>query len=98
MSQVNQTSPETEVLRELLKRCPKGTFEAALAFRAHKDVAQVPVIVLGIIERHLEPEQKEILGEGNDSIRLSTSSTVPLASLIPSSAGSTRDNTCGDSS
>ena len=70
MSQANQTSPETEVLRELLKRCPKGTFEAALAFRAHKDVEQVPAIVMGIIERHLEPEQKEVLADGEDSIRL----------------------------
>ena len=58
MSQAAQSAPETEELRELLKRCPEGTFEAALAFRAHKDVLQVPVIVLGIIERHLEPEQK----------------------------------------
>ncbi|MFP6887525.1 MAG: phosphopantetheine-binding protein [Opitutales bacterium] len=70
MSQVNQTSPETEVLRELLKRCPKGTFEAALALRAHKDVEQVPTIVMGIIERHLEPNQKEILSKEEDSIRL----------------------------
>jgi len=70
MTQANQTSPETEVLRELLKRCPKGTFEAALAFRAHKDVEQVPTIVMGVIERHLEPEQKEVLANGEDSIRL----------------------------
>ena len=70
MSQAAQSAPETEELRELLKRCPEGTFEAALAFRAHKDVLQVPVIVLGIIERHLEPEQKEALGEGDDSVRL----------------------------
>ena len=70
MSQANQTSPETEVLRELLKRCPKGTFEAALALRAHKDVEQVPTIVMGIIDRHLEPDQKETLSKGDDAIRL----------------------------
>jgi len=70
MSQASHTSPETEVLKELLKRCPKGTYEAALALRAHKDVAQVPVIVMGIIERHLEPYQKEALAKGNDEIRL----------------------------
>ena len=70
MSQASHTSPETEVLKELLKRCPKGTYEAALALRAHKDVAQVPVIVMGIIDRHLEPDQKEVLAKGSDEIRL----------------------------
>ena len=78
MSQANQTSPETEVLRELLKRCPKGTFEAALAFRAHKDVEQVPAIVMGIIERHLEPEQKEVLADG-ELITCEPAKTLPLA-------------------
>ena len=50
-----------EDLKELLKRCPAGTYEAALAFRQDKDVSQIETIVMGVIDRHLEPEQREIL-------------------------------------
>ena len=61
---------DREELRELLKRCPAGTFEAALAFRSEKDVSQIEKIVLGIIDRHLEPEQREILAKSDDSLRM----------------------------
>jgi len=61
---------DSEELRELLKRCPAGTFEAALAFRSEKDVSQIEKIVLGIIDRHLEPEQREILAKSDDSLRM----------------------------
>ena len=57
-------------LRDLLKRCPAGTFEAAIAFRLDKDVTQIEKIVLGIIDRHLEPEQREILSKSDDSLRM----------------------------
>ena len=54
------SDPNTTVeedLKELLKRCPPGTYEAALAFRKNKDIDQVEPIVMGIIDRHLEPDQ-----------------------------------------
>ena len=35
-------------LRDLLKRCPAGTFEAAVAFRTEKDTTQIETIVLGL--------------------------------------------------
>ena len=57
-------------LRDLLKRCPAGTYEAALAFREEKDVSKIETIVLGIIDRHLEPEQREILAKSDDSLRM----------------------------
>ena len=57
-------------LRDLLKRCPAGTFEAAIAFRVDNDVTQIEKIVLGIIDRHLEPEQREILSNSDDSLRM----------------------------
>jgi 3-hydroxyacyl-[acyl-carrier-protein] dehydratase len=57
-------------LRDLLKRCPSGTYEAALAFRTKKDASQIETIVLGIIDRHLEPEQREILAKSDDSLRM----------------------------
>ena len=59
-----------EDLKELLKRCPVGTFEAALAFRKSKDISQVEIIVMGIIDRHLEPEQREILADSDDTLRM----------------------------
>jgi acyl carrier protein len=59
-----------EDLRDLLKRCPAGTYEAALAFRVDKDVSQIEKIVIGIIDRHLEPEQREILLDSDDSLRM----------------------------
>ena len=57
-------------LRDLLKRCPAGTYEAAIAFRVDNDVSQIEKIVLGIIDRHLEPEQREILSNSDDSLRM----------------------------
>lgn len=61
---------EIEELRDSLRRCPTGTFEAALAYRQTGDISQVPVIVMGIVERFLEPEMRPRLHEGDDSTRL----------------------------
>ena len=66
-----QSDPTVEEdLKELLKRCPVGTYEAALSFRKDKDISQVETIVLGIIDRHLEPEQREILADSDDTLRM----------------------------
>jgi len=66
-----QSDPTVEEdLKELLKRCPVGTYEAALRFRKDKDISQVETIVLGIIDRHLEPEQREILADSDDTLRM----------------------------
>ena len=59
-----------EDLKELLKRCPPGTYESALLFRKNKDINQVEKIVLGIIDRHLEPDQRQILADSDDSLRM----------------------------
>ncbi|MDG0963483.1 MAG: phosphopantetheine-binding protein [Opitutales bacterium] len=59
-----------EDLKELLKRCPVGTYEAALSFRIEKDATQIEKIVLGIVDRHLEPEQREIFSNCNDTLRM----------------------------
>ena len=59
-----------EDLKDLLKRCPPGTYEAALAFRNSKDIDQVEPIVMGIIDRHLEPDQREILNNSDESLRM----------------------------
>ena len=65
-------SPDSiqEDLKELLKRCRAGTYEAALAFRQDKDISQIETIVMGVIDRHLEPDQREILSKSDDSLRM----------------------------
>lgn len=62
----NKLSEEQkQELTEELKRCPAGTIEAALTFRQEKDPKQVPIIVMGVIERFLEPEARPILSKGD---------------------------------
>ncbi len=64
-------TPEAEqALRELLKRCSPETVEAALRFRRTNDPAGVDVIVLGIIERFLDPEVRPRLRSGGDGLRI----------------------------
>ena len=69
MTKESSTNLEEE-LKELLKRCPDGTYEAALDFRSNRNVSQIETIVMGIIDRHLEPEQREILSNSDDSLRM----------------------------
>ena len=57
-----------ELLRDTLKRCSAETLEAALAYRKNGDASLVPVVVLGIVERFLDPEVAEKLKSGGDSI------------------------------
>ena len=69
MSSESNTTVE-EDLKDLLKRCPPGTYEAALAFRKNQDVDQVEPIVMGIIDRHLEPDQRVILSKSDETLRM----------------------------
>ena len=63
-------TPET-ALRNSLKRCSPATVDAALQFRATRDPALVPAIVIGIIERFTEPDLRPKLhAENLDDIRL----------------------------
>ncbi len=69
MSDADNKSIESE-LTELLKRCSPETIQAALQFRKNKDSSQIEKIVLGVIDRHLEPEQRKIFKNADDSFRL----------------------------
>ena len=69
MSDIELKAIEEE-LRELLKRCSDNTLVSALQFRLNKDVDQIEPIVLGIIDRHLEPDQRDIFKKADDSLRL----------------------------
>jgi acyl carrier protein len=69
MTDSDQKNTEQE-LGDLLKRCSPDTLVAAMKFRQSKDVQEIEPIVLGIIDRHLEPEQREIFIKADDSMRL----------------------------
>lgn len=64
-------SPEDEaLLRESLRRCSPATLEAALAYRQGKDAKHLPAVVIGIIERFVDPELRPKLATGEDDLRL----------------------------
>lgn len=64
------TKLNEEELRESLKRCPERAIEAAIEFNQTRDPDLVPVIVMGIIERFVEPDVRPVIREGNDQTRL----------------------------
>lgn len=61
---------EEAALRESLKRCSPETLQAALEFRKSKDASHLPVIVLGVIERFVEPEHHARLKEADEDLRV----------------------------
>ncbi len=64
-------SPADEaVLRDALKRCSPATLEAALVYRRTGDVSAIPAVVLGIIERFVDPEHRPRLKTGETDLRV----------------------------
>jgi 3-hydroxyacyl-[acyl-carrier-protein] dehydratase len=64
-------TPEDEAaLRESLKRCSPSTFEAAVQFRKTGNPDHVPAIVIGVIERFVEPDLRVKLKDADDDLRL----------------------------
>jgi 3-hydroxymyristoyl/3-hydroxydecanoyl-(acyl carrier protein) dehydratase/acyl carrier protein len=70
MSDTKLTEAQKQELRDELKRCPSGTFEAAITFRETMDAEQVPIIVMGVIDRFLEPEARPKLRDGSQDVNL----------------------------
>jgi 3-hydroxymyristoyl/3-hydroxydecanoyl-(acyl carrier protein) dehydratase/acyl carrier protein len=64
------TEDERGDLADSLKRCSEETLEAAFEFRASGRLSLLPTIILGIIERFLEPEIRPKLKEGDGSLKL----------------------------
>ncbi len=64
-------APEDEVaLREALKRCSPSTFEAAVQYRKTGNAEHMPAVVIGVIERFVEPDLRAKLKDGDDDLRL----------------------------
>lgn len=64
-------APEDEnALREALKRCSPSAFESAVQFRKTGNPEHVPAVVIGIIERFVEPDLRIKLKDADDDLRL----------------------------
>jgi len=65
----NSTLTENEI-RDSLKRCPESAISAAIEYHRNPDPELVPVIVMGIVERFVEPDVRSVLRDGSDATRL----------------------------
>ena len=64
------TDADDAKLRESLKRCSPGTYEAARDFRLSGNADHLPVLLYGIIERFVERERRSLLANARDDLRL----------------------------
>lgn len=64
------SSEEEQQIRDSMKRCSPESVEAALAFRKSGDPALLSSVVIGILARFLEPEQRPKLAGECNSLRL----------------------------
>jgi 3-hydroxyacyl-[acyl-carrier-protein] dehydratase len=64
-------APEDEAaVRESLKRCSPSTFESAIQFRKTGNPEHLPAVVIGVIERFVEPDLRTKLKDADDDLRL----------------------------
>lgn len=64
------TSEDDANLKESLKRCSAATYEAAAQFRKTGNTEHLPAVVLGIIERFVEPDLRAKLKDADDDLRI----------------------------
>lgn len=69
---MNATLSESDYadLKEGLRRCSPETFAAAIRFRESGDLAAIPAVVMGILERYQPASAPVKLGEAKDDMRL----------------------------
>jgi acyl carrier protein len=85
-------------LQDNLKRCPPGTFEAALLYLERGDASQVRKIVLGVIHRFLEPEYRPLLEDPRedlsfiDDLRVDSLTMMEIVILTEETLGVGLDN------
>jgi 3-hydroxyacyl-[acyl-carrier-protein] dehydratase len=72
VKQAESFSPETEAaIRESLRRCSAQAVEAAIEFRKTGDVRQLPVVIIGIFERFVEPDLRvRLAASDSDDLRV----------------------------
>lgn len=68
---VKPLTPEEEtILRESLKRCSPSAVEAAVQFRRTGNPEHLPSVIIGVIERFVEPDLRAKLKVPDDDLRL----------------------------
>ena len=64
------TADQEAALRESLRRCSEQAVEAAIDYQQTSDPKYIPVIIIGIIERFVEPELRPRLAGDCDELRV----------------------------
>ena len=92
-------SPEVEEdIKDSLKRCSPETIEAAIAFRRDGDTSQIPTVIMGILERVMEPEERSKLAEATDETKINEDlgidslTMVEVIMMVEESLGITVEN------
>lgn len=73
--------PTPDPLLQTLKRCRPEVVNAAVNYRESKDVRLLPVIVLGVLERFIEPECRPLL-RLKDTNELKLQADLGMDSLV----------------
>lgn len=64
------TAEDEANLKDALKRCSPATYEAAVQFRKTRSTSYLPPIILGIIERYVDPDLRVKLKDPDDDLRI----------------------------
>ena len=93
------TAEAEQSLRDSLKRCSPATIEAAVKFRQTGDPAQINPIIIGLLERFMDPEFRPKLAQPDvDSLGILSDlgvdslTMVEMVMLVEESLGLTVDN------
>ncbi len=102
MSNTNAAAltPDAEQnLRDALKRCTPETVEAAVRFRQTGDPALVNIIILGILERFMDPEMRPKLAQPDadnlkilEDLGVDSLTMVEMVMLVEETLALTVDN------
>ena len=55
------TDEKIKELKDLLKRCPEGTFDSLMLYHEKRDLAALETFIVGVLKRHIEPEYEQLL-------------------------------------
>jgi len=98
MNPQNFTSEDEAALRETLKRCSPETIEKAVELRKTGNAELAGPVVIGIIERFLETEKRDLLKNPQDSLRmvddlgLDSLTMVEIVLAVEDATGASIDN------
>ena len=77
-----EVEKQDRVLRDLLRRCPPATHQAARRYRISRNPIEVPAIIHGVIGRYIEKDKRELLTTGEDSLKLVSDLDLDSLSMI----------------